>query len=126
MSEQNDTLQSILSKYEGSPSQEQIEKWKLTHGDVFVSGFSETELFVWRSLKRQEWIKLQSLVSNPDNNINQFKFEEMVCEQCVLWKSDKNSWEDGKAGTTTSLHEQIMQNSNFLNPQAASMLVAKL
>ena len=37
-----------------------------------------------------------------------------------------NSVGKGKAGTASALHEQILQNSNFLTPQAASMLVVKL
>jgi hypothetical protein len=122
----SDSLPNFLKAFQGAPTQEQIEQWKMRFGDVFVSGFSETELFVWRPLTRPEWINLQITASNPEANITHYKLEEMVCDTCVLWKSITRTWADGKAGTPTSLHEQILQNSNFLTPQAASLLVAKL
>lgn len=123
-----ETLKDVLSKYEGAPSQEQIDSWKTQFGEVFVSGFSETDLYIWRPLGRQEYRQLQAATQDPQNQIDQFRYEEMVCEQCVVWKSNKSftTWQNGKAGTCSTLLEQIMQNSNFMTPQAASMLVAKL
>ena len=124
--EKKDSLQSYLQAFTGSPTQEQIDAWKTQYGEVFVSGFSENELYVWRAVTRPEWVSLQSLINNPEAKMTQYKFEEMLCDVCVLWKSVTKSWSDGKAGTASSLHEQILQNSNFLSPQAASYLVAKL
>jgi hypothetical protein len=120
------SLPAALKAFSGAPTQEQIEQWKIQFNEVFVSGFSDTELFVWRPLTRPEWVKLQTVVSNPEAQVDQYKFEEMVCDACVLWKSVEKNWEQGKAGTPTSLQEQILQNSNFFSPQAASLLVAKL
>ena len=110
----------------GAPSQEQIEQWKAQFGEVFVSGFSEEELFIWKPVNRAEWIELQKIAGNPDKPITQFEFEELVCDSCILWKSVTCSWDKGKAGTPGSLQEQILQNSNFLSPQGAQLLVAKL
>jgi hypothetical protein len=124
--EEEKGLANILKQYKDSPSPEQIEKWKATFGDVYVSGFSETELFVWRSITRPEWVELQSFAANPDNKVDNFGFEVLVCETCVLWSSVTVSLKKGKAGTPSALQEQILQNSNFLTPQAAAMLVAKL
>jgi len=124
--QKKDSLQSYLQSFKGSPTQEQIDKWKVQYGEVFVSGFSENELYVWRAITRPEWVDLQSLTNNPEAKMTQYKFEEMLCDICVLWKSVSKSWVEGKAGTASSLHEQILQNSNFLSAQAASYLVAKL
>jgi len=119
-------LPTMLKGLEGAPSTEQIETWKAQHGDVFVSGFSEQELFVWRTITRPEFVQLQQAAADPQAGIDQFRFEELVCNTCTLWKSVKTDWNTGKAGTPATLHEQIMQNSNFMPPQMASMLVAKL
>ena len=119
-------LADFLRDFPTAPSQEQIEKWKTQFGDVYVSGFSETELYIWRAIRRSEWVSLQSRATDPDKKMDQYGFEEAVCEIAVLWKSVAVSFSDGKAGVPTSLQEQILQNSNFLSPQAASMLVAKL
>lgn len=124
--EAGQNLAQALKEFEDAPSQDQIESWKAQHGDVFVSGFSSEEIFIWRAVSRPEWVNLQEMAANPESGVNQFVFEEMVCETCVLWRSVKVPWNEGKAGTPSSLQEQILQNSNFLTPQAASMLVQKL
>jgi hypothetical protein len=120
------SLPAILRSFPGAPTQEQINAWKTQFGEVFVSGFSETELFIWRAISRPEWVNLQMSAADPELKVDQYKYEEMVCNTCVLWKSVKGTWTEGKAGTPSSLQEQILQNSNFLTPQAAAMLVAKL
>ena len=119
-------LAEILSAFPSAPSADTIEQWKVKHGEVYVSGFSETELFVWRPLTRPEWIKLQMLAATPEAQMDQFKFEEAICNTCVLWKSMERTWEQSKAGTVSTLQEQILQQSNFLTPQAAALFVQKL
>lgn len=119
-------LQTLLANFPGSPDQAQIDAWKKQYREVFVSGFSETEIYLWRTITRPEYVKLQKEQQSPGLPVDPYKLEEQVCETCVLWKSVQESWEEGKAGTPNALSEQIMQNSNFLNPQAASMLVVKL
>jgi hypothetical protein len=117
-------LRDLLMKDKKAPVQSEIEKWKALYGDVYVSGFSEEELYIFRSVKRSEWVKLQEKAQVEQ--LNQFQFEELLCNLCVLWKSVDVSWENGKAGAPSALQEQILQHSNFLTPQAASLLVAKL
>lgn len=119
-------LQNMLKQFDGAPNQAQIDAWKKQYGDVFVSGFSDKEIYLWRTITRPEYIKIQRELQEPGQPIDQFRMEEATCEVCVLWKSTKESWADGKAGTPNALAEQIMQNSNFLAPQQASMLVVRL
>ena len=114
----------ILRQYPTAPSSEQIEGWKLQHGEVFVSGFSENELYLWRAIKRPEWVKLQ--MKAQQEQLDNFRFEELVCETCLLWSSVKGPLSEGKAGVASALQEQILSNSCFLTPQASAMLVAKL
>lgn len=120
-------LPSFLSQIPGAPSKDQIDAWKKEFGEVFVSGFSETELFVWKPLFRKDFIQIQIAISQlPEDTkqFAQFKQEELICSTCVLWP--KTDWSTSKAGTPQSLAEQITQNSNFLAPVAALTLVAKL
>ncbi len=119
-------LQQLLSTFDGAPDQAQINAWKKQYKEVFVSGFSDSEVYLWRTITRPEYVQVQKKIQEPNSPIDQYKLEEMVCETCVLWKSTEESWAEGKAGTPNALSEQIMQNSNFLSPQAASMLVVKL
>jgi len=119
-------LVDVFNGYEGAPTKEEIEQLKVQHNEVFVSGFGPEDLYVWRALTRPEYRQLQELLQNPERPIDQFQYEELLCDMCVLWKADKRTWAEGKAGTPGTLSEQIMQNSNFLPPAAASVLVAKL
>lgn len=118
----------LLKVIPGAPKPEDIEAWKVKFGDVFVSGFSPTELYIWRPIRRGEWRSLQARMADPEQKVDQLRWEEMVCEQCVLWPTTNTDfWSDpSKAGTPSSLSEQILQNSNFLSPQQAAMLVQKL
>ena len=47
-------LGKVLSEIPGAPEASQVEAWKKTHGEVFISGFSETEAYIWRPLRRFE------------------------------------------------------------------------
>jgi len=117
-------LPSLLKKHKDAPEQSQIDAWKAKFDDVYVSGFSEEDLYIWRAISRQEFINLQ--LTAQENQMTQWQMEEATCEICILWPEDVGAKLQKKAGTAGTLSEQIMQNSNFLAPQAASMLVAKL
>lgn len=121
-----DNLSQVLKSFPDAPDQAQIDAWKKQYRDIFVSGFSETEIFIWRTVRRPEFVEMQTRLNDPNDPMDNWKIEEWVCSKCVLWSSTKEAWEEGKAGTPQTLSEQIMQNSNFMSPQAASVLVAKL
>lgn len=124
--EKQKQISDYLFETQGAPSQEQIEAWKAEYGEVFVSGFSETELFLFRPLSRPEYVQIQLLAADPKNKLDAYRVEELVCDTCVLWRSVQGQWAAGKAGTPSTLADQIMHNSNFLNAAAASLLVQKL
>jgi len=124
--EQPQTLPDILKAFPNSPTPEVIEGWKLDYGDVYVSGFSETELFVFRAITRPEWVALQVKSADPEAKMDTFKFEEAICDICVLWKSIPTTWDKCKAGIPSGIQEQVLQNSCFVTPQMASTLCAKL
>lgn len=120
------SLQDLLDAA-GGPSQAEIEQLKEQYKEVFISGFSETELYVWRPLMRSEYRNLQLQLNNPERPMDQLQYEEQICAACVLWpKQSAADFAQAKGGTASSLAEQIMQNSNFFNPQQVSMLVQKL
>lgn len=120
-------LTSILSAFEGAPSPEQIEEWKQKHGDVFCSGFSDLELFIWRPLTRREYVDMQVQIAQSQSPVNSYEVEETVVKQCLLWGSALGYKSlNNKAGSYSTMQEQILQNSNFMNVQVASQLVFKL
>lgn len=118
-------FEAYLEGIPGAPGKDQIEKWKQQFGEVLCSGFSETELFIWRPITRAEFVNLQTIMAQQE--ATQFEFEERLVEACVLWASPAGQQSlQTKAGSLSTLQEQIMQNSNFMNPAVASALVIKL
>jgi hypothetical protein len=120
--EETPTLADHLKNFSGAPDSLKLEEWKGQYGEVFASGFSPEEIFVWRPLSRAEFADMQTRAQEE-----MFDSEALTVEQCVLWASEpaKKSLST-KAGTLTTLHEQIMQNSNFMPPAMAAQLVMKL
>ena len=121
------SLAQLLSEFPDSPSDVKIDQWKQRHGEIFCSGFSEEELIVWRPINRKEFVALQEHVQSSNQPVSNFELEEQVVQKCLLWSSPKAASSlEHKAGSLTTLNEQIMQNSNFINPQMAAALVVKL
>lgn len=119
-------LSGYLSDFPGAPSKEEVEQLKQQYGEVLCSGFSDTELFIWRPITRAEFISLQAELTKQEG-ATQFDLEENTVKLCLLWSSLEGSAAlENKAGSLPTLHEQIMQNSNFMNPAMASALVIKL
>tara|TARA_Y100000310_G_C20609722_1_gene777380 strand:+ start:505 stop:930 length:426 start_codon:yes stop_codon:yes gene_type:complete len=119
-------LADLLSTFPNAPTEGKIDKWKEIHGEIFCSGFSETELVVWRPINRREFVNLQEELQ-AGTDLNTYELEEKVVVSCILWSTPQaESSLEQKAGSLTTLNEQIMQNSNFVNPQMASALVVKL
>lgn len=120
----SEELAKALSIFKGAPDKTQIESWKQEHGEVFCSGFSETELFIWRPLTRLEFQQLQAAGANADQG---FDGEALLVKTCMLWASPAGLKSlEKKAGSLITLNEQVMANSNFMDPRVAQALVIKL
>lgn len=126
-------LMSALAKFTNAPSQEMITQWKAEH-DVMASGLDEDELYIWRPITRLEYknLRQQALLQSQQASKQgdatfdpDAAFAEAIVDNCVLWASKPNALKK-KAGSYEVLHEQIMLNSNFLNPTMAAQLVIKL
>ena len=116
-----------LALFPGAPSRDQVEAWKKQHGEVNCSGFNDTEIYIWRTVKRAEWIVLQKQLAQLGERAADFDLEQEVVKLCLLWATEAGEEALlGKAGSLTTLHEQIMQNSNFVNPSVVGNLVIKL
>lgn len=122
---QEDKLRDMLSNWKDSPSLEKIEEWKLAHGSTFLSILDEDELFIFRPITRAEHRSLNKDISNGLREAD--TFEDVVVTSCVLWSSlPLNKLSEQKAGTVSSLFEQVMSNSNFIPSVALMNLVVKL
>ena len=128
--EKEKTLGEVLSTFPDAPDDAQVEKWKQEHGEVMCSMLSETEVFIFRPIKREEFVNLQMHITAQQQEgkvVNNFEVEQKIVENCVVWMSPLGLASlENKAGSLSTLHEQILQQSNFVNPAYASSFVIKL
>lgn len=121
------TLVDYLSEYEGSPDEARLEQWKQQYGEILCSGLSETELYIFRPITRAEFVNLQAHLAQIQDKPNNFEVEKIIVDTCVLWASPQGVTSlEQKAGTLSTLHEQVLQASNFMNPAYVSQFVIKL
>ena len=128
-SEENDgeQIKGALDAFAESPSKEQIEGWKQQYGEVFCSGFSESELLIWRPISRGEFVQMQTQLAQAEQPVSQFDLEAQIVQMCTLWASEPAKLSlNQKAGSLSTVHEQIMMNSNFMDPRVAAALVVRL
>jgi hypothetical protein len=118
----------LLQGFSGAPSSDKIEEWKQTFGEVFLQGFSETELFILRPLQWKEHKDLQKKVATPvkegEEPMTELDYQASVVNLCLLWTSVKLPIQ--KAGTIPTLFEMIMLNSNFVDPRVAAQFSCRL
>lgn len=137
------TLLEVIQDLPNAPDQVTIDNWKAKYRDIFFSGFSEEECFIFRALNRKEFRDLQIIsqltaakedpktpaeleLRIKESVTSTFNQEDEVVVKCVLWPQLTIDELGSKAGTVTTLFEQIMANSHFLSPQQAQALVVKL
>jgi hypothetical protein len=121
------TAGQALFAFAGGPDRATIEAWKAQYGEVLVAGFTPSELFIFRPLTRAEYVNLQTIVARSEKPVTQQEVEEKICDVCTLWASEPALQAvKTKAGSISTLHEQIMQASNFINPMLAGSYVTRL
>ena len=108
---------------EKRPNEDEINKLKLTHGEIYFISMTEKEHFIFRSLKRQEWRNLMATIAKLDD----FKKAEAIVMKGVVWPQLNNIAVGGlSAGTIDALRDMILEASNFMTPDRAVQLVRKL
>lgn len=114
----------LSDQHPDAPSKEELIKWKQNHGDIFILPVGE-DTYIYRYLKRIEWIKMQT--EEQFASMNTLQVEEYVFDKCILWPNipplKKASL---PAGLISTLSEQIRLNSMFLNPEALAQRTIKL
>ena|SRR5258706_13319794 len=139
-------LKSLLKDLPNAPDQSIIDGWKVKYGNIYMSGFDENEIYIWRALNRSEYkqMQIEQQIQAATNQLSEnatkeevtakvtaaitgdFAREEKIVATCLLWPKLTVEELAMKAGTVPSLLEQVTQNSNFLSAQQASLLVIKL
>jgi hypothetical protein len=106
------------------PSAEQLLHWKNVTGDVFLLDLN-SHVFVYRYIKRQEWIQINS---DPNYaNLKDNEKDDSIFNRCVLWPQlSPPEVAMLPAGCVGLIVQQINLESMFLDPIQVSNLTIKL
>lgn len=96
------------------PSPEQISKWKQEYGKVLSASMFGDD-YVFRVMKFRELREIQKIK-------DQTEAEDAIVERCLLFPSFKDL-EDRVAGVVSSLAEEIIDFSCFMNPDRAKLIL---
>jgi hypothetical protein len=107
-----------------APGPQAIMEWKRMHGDVFLLNI-ENHVFIYRYLKRQEWIQINA---NPRfNEMQEHQVEEMIFDKCVLWPGmDPVQRAALPAGAMGMVVQQVRLQSLFLEPGFVAQMTIKM
>ena len=107
-----------------APSGETLMQWKDMCGDIYVITLDE-KIFVYRYLKRQEWVQIQA---NPAwAEMRDDQQEDSIFSKCVLWpEMDTVQKASLPAGAMSMVVQQIRMQSMFLDPMYVAQMTIKL
>jgi hypothetical protein len=121
-----------LYKREDAPSAEQIDAWKQKHGSegVQVLALDSQNVYIFTHLTWGQWervSKLSESIQKQGNADAEKAMREAVVRAAVLWpKLPADFFQNCRAGLPTTLMDQIMIVSYFLNPEQAMSLTTRL
>lgn len=100
------------------PNFAQINEWKDTYGDVFVTALTPDKFVVWRTLTRPEYRALTKSMetalsqgaTQSDANLNN---EEAIAELCILFPKYDRRNPKAMAGEASTIAMQVMEASAF-------------
>ena len=119
----NDLIMKTYLNLEKKPTEEDVEKFKNIHGEVYFISLTEKENFIFRPLKRHEWRSLMTRVAKVDD----FKKAEAIVIAGIVWpKLSEITVSALSAGSIDALRDMILEASNFMTPDRAVQLVRKL
>lgn len=118
----------LLAETKGAPTKEVINQWKVMYnGDVYAAVLGRGEIFVFRPIYRLEWKQIQTQIGQM-KQADEAAINEMICKKCCLYPNlnDQATFATLKAGTITTLFEQISWFSNFMDTSMAIQMVVEL
>jgi hypothetical protein len=101
-----------------APSFDNLQRWKSIHGDVFLLNLEE-KIYIFRYLKRQEWLQLKS-------NESWGKMSDEQQEDHIFPRLDPVAKASLPAGIVGLIAEQVRIQSLFLDPVHIANITLKL
>lgn len=99
-----------------APTDEEMTKFKQTHGKIFRIAMSMDEVFYVRRIKRAEYKRILEVMGKSDPALREDLLNEKLMETAVVWsqpKMDPAFYTDSGAGVIPTVALQIMKLSGF-------------
>ncbi len=93
-------------------NEESIKIWKEQYGKVFRTIIGD-EVFIWRKLKRKEYVSIMSTASEIDTNTRIYERQEMIVSNAIIFPYNINEVMESDAGVATCLADEIILKSGF-------------
>lgn len=128
-----DTVVDQIKHLPGAPTREVINDWKNKHRNVQVFILSGDDVFIFRSITRSEYRKIQSLpeairkeIPNITDEDLDDKFKDAVCKTAILFPENIDQQLETLGGLSGLLVEQIYFASCLVPPEVAMSSIRKM
>lgn len=119
-------LVELLKDIPDAPSEIQLQEWKELHKAFYMSSVSGDDIYIWKTIKRQEYKTLFASISQAADN-KQNMLEEFLVRRCLLWPKATPEWmQTTLAGAITTLFRQIYFKSGFISDEQALSMIEKI
>jgi hypothetical protein len=116
-------LLEALADVEDAPDEITIEQWKSQYGRFYVSSIHGDDIYIWHTLKRNDYKKLAASGAMDDETI----FKESIMRKCLLFpQPDAVYIQRLDAGVIPTLFEQIMYQSGFIPKEIALGMIKRV
>jgi hypothetical protein len=107
------------------PDVNRFKTWKQTHGGVFFLDLGGTDMFIYRYLKRVEYM---GMTADPGwQKLSKDEREERIVDKCLLWPFISPEQKAIiPAGKIELIAEQISIHSMFIDPAQVAAITIKL
>lgn len=99
--------------FPNGPTVEQVEEWKsLYEGEVFLTDFDGTNIFLWRPITRAELRSIRSI----QGKVDEFMREEKIVEKVLLYPEGLSAlaFREMKGGIPSYLSQLVMEKSGYV------------
>lgn len=113
-------LLNMLKEFDNAPDEADIYNWKEKFGKIFVTSVSGSDVYIFRTIKRNEY----KGIAEGGGMDKAFSFQDSVVRKTLLWpKPDPLFISSSDAGVIETLFDNIMFTSGFIpKDQALSMI----
>ena len=101
---------------------EKIEGWKKEHGRIYKTTI-DGESFIWRTLKRKEYVALMSedVDEETDPETRYYERQEKISKMVILHPEDSEKLISENGGLATTISEEVISKSGFGIPDTEEL-----